>query len=90
MDPTQWLELFRLFTHVEEVSFTSSLLLPSIMQALGAEDMSTEMLPELTSLEVPTWSLSDSDSESVKIAAKQFVARRMSSGGRTVKLTGLE
>ena len=89
MDSTQWLELFRLFTHVKEVFHYNSGLLPSIMQALGAEDMSTEILPELTSLKVNTWSLSKSDSESVEIAAKQFVARRMSSSGRTVKLIGL-
>ena len=89
MDSTQWLELFRLFTHVKEVSYNNLGLLPSIMQALGAEDMSTEILPELTSLKVDTWPISKSDYESVEIAAKQFVARRMSSSGRTVKLIGL-
>jgi hypothetical protein len=83
VDSTQWLELFRPFTHVMNVSVSEPGLLPSIVQALGAEDMSTEILPELTSLQMP---LSDPDSESVKIAAKQFVARRVSSGGRTVKL----
>jgi hypothetical protein len=91
MDSTQWLELFRLFTHVKEVYVFNAPLVLSIMQALGAEDMSIEILPELTSLEfrVPYGKLSGSDSESLKIAAKQFVARRMSSGGRTVNLIGL-
>ena len=91
MDSTQWLELFRLFTHVKEVCISNAPLVLSIMQALGSEDMSIEILPELTSLEfrMPYGRLSGSNFESLKIAAEQFVARRMSSDGRTVKLIGL-
>jgi hypothetical protein len=87
VDSTQWLELFRLFTHVKEVTVFEQGLLPSIVEALGAEEMSTEILPELTSLRLGGYPWSSSDSASVGIAAEQFVARRMSSGGGTVKLS---
>ena len=87
VDSTQWLDLFRLFTHVTEVAVCGHGLLPSVVQALGAEEMSTEILPELTSLFFNGYPEPLSDPG--KIAAKQFVARRMSSSGRTVELRGL-
>ena len=87
VDSTQWLELFRLFTHVMEVTVFEQGLLPSIMQALSAEEMSTEILPELTSLRLGGYPWSSSDSASVGIAAEQFAARHLSSGGGTVKLS---
>ena len=87
MDSTQWLELFRLFTHVTQVTVLERRLIPSIVEALGAEDMSTEIFPELTSLRLLGYPWSSSDSASVRIAAEQFAARRMSSGGRRVNLS---
>ena len=85
VDSTQWLELFQLFTHVTQVTVFEQGLLPSIVQALGAEEMSTEIFPELISLRLRGYPRSLSDS--VRIAAEQFAARRMSSGGGTVKLS---
>ena len=86
MDSTQWLELFRLFTQVKEVEISRWILLSSIMPVLGAEDISTEIFPELTSLRLSTFPIDRHMFKPVEIAAKQFVARRMSSSGRTVKL----
>ena len=49
VEPAQWLELFQPFTHVTQV-YVSEKLVPSIVQALVAGDMTAEVLPELTSL----------------------------------------
>ena len=81
MDSAQWLELFQPFTQVTDVH-VSKKLVPGIVQALAAEDMTAEVLPELTSLRL-SWYRS---SLSVAKAAEQFVVTRKLSG-RTISLT---
>lgn len=81
VDSTQWLELFRPFTHVTQVLIFGRQLIPGIVQAL-VMDTDTEVLPELTSLHLNGYR----DSSSVAKAAKQFVATR-SLSGRTVFLS---
>jgi hypothetical protein len=83
MDSTQWLELFRPFTHVTLVRVSEEQLIPSIVQALVAEDMATAVLPELFSLHLE----GHPGSPFVVKAAKQFVATRRLSG-HTVFLSG--
>ena len=83
MDSTQWLELFRPFTHVTLVRVSEEQLVPSIMQALVAEDMTTPVLPELFSLHLEE----HSGTPSVVKAANQFVVTRKLSG-HTVFLSG--
>ena len=80
-DPTEWLELFRLFTHVTQV-YVLEKLVPSIVPTLVVEDMTAEVLPELTTLQLGGYCRS----ETVAKAAKQFVSTRKLSG-RTVSLT---
>lgn len=82
MDSTQWLELFRPFTHVTLVRVSEEQLVPSIVQALVTEDMATAVLPELFSLHLEKHS-----APSVVEAAEQFVAARKLSG-HTVFLSG--
>ena len=82
MDSTQWLELFRPFTHVTLVRVSEQQLVPSIVQALVTEDMATAVLPELFSLHLEKHS-----APSVVEAAEQFVAARRLSG-HTVFLSG--
>jgi hypothetical protein len=82
VDPTQWLELFRPFTHVTTVSVVEQLV-PGIVQALVVEDMATEVLPELTRLHLKEYR----KSPSVAKDAEQFVTTRKLSG-RTVSLSG--
>ena len=79
VDPTQWLELFQLFAHVERL-VSDEQLVPGIVRALVAEDMTAGVLPELTSLH-----LTDHTSLSMTGLAEQFIATRKLSG-RTVKL----
>jgi hypothetical protein len=81
VDPTQWLELFRPFTHVTTV-YVVERLVPGIVQALVVEDMATEVLPELTWLRLKEYR----KSPSVAKAAEQFVATRKLSG-RTISLS---
>jgi hypothetical protein len=81
VDSTQWLELFQPFTHVTRVYVLEKPLVPGIVQALVAEDMATEVLPELTSLRLSGYR----SSPFVAKAAEQFVATRRLSG-RTVSL----
>ena len=50
VDSTQWLELFRLFTHVKWVNIKKSEFTSGVVRTLVSEDMTTEVLPELTSL----------------------------------------
>ena len=83
VDSTQWLELFRPFTHVTDVSVFGEQLVPSITQALVAEEMSIEVLPELTWLSLKGYGISR---PAVSLKAEQFVATRKLSG-RTVRLT---
>ena len=75
MDSAQWVELFQLFTHTREVCVWEKLV-PSIVQALVAEDMTAEVLPELTELHLS----GNRSSRSVAKVAGQFVAARKISG----------
>ena len=88
VDPTQWLEFFRPFTHVTRVYVTVNELVLGIMQALVAEDMTAEVLPELTSLFLGGFHYLRSTSPSVADAAAQFVAKRKLSG-RDVTLSSM-
>ena len=81
VDSTQWLELFRPFTQVTEV-YVWRKLVPSIVQALATEDMTAEILPELTLLHLAQYR----SSLSMVKAAEQFVAMRRLSG-HTISLT---
>ena len=81
VDSTQWLELFQPFTHVTEVHVREKLV-PGIVQALAAEDMTAEVLPELAWLRLDQYR----SSPSVMKAAGQFVATRKLSG-RTIFLS---
>jgi hypothetical protein len=83
MDSMQWLELFRLFTHVTLVRVSEEQLVPSIVQALVTEDLATAVLPELFSLHLEEYS----GTPSVVEAAERFVATRRLSG-RTLFLSG--
>lgn len=83
MDSTQWLELFRPFTHVTLVRVSEEQLVPSIVQGLVTEGMATAVLPELFSLHLE----GHSGTPSVVGAAKQFIATRKLSG-HTVFLSG--
>jgi hypothetical protein len=85
MDSTQWLELFRPFTHVTLVRVSEEQLVPSIVQALATEDMATAVLPELFSLHLEKQS--GTGTPSVVEAAEQFVTTRRLSG-HTVFLSG--
>ena len=81
VDSTEWLELFRLFTHVTQVC-VSEKLVPSVVPALVVEDMTADVLPELTSLQLVGYRRS----ASVAKAAEQFVTTRKLFG-RTISLT---
>ena len=81
VDATEWLELFRLFTHVTQVHVWEQLV-PRIVKALVAEDMTAEVLPELASLQLDGYR----DFASVAKTAEQFVATRRLSG-HTILLT---
>ena len=81
MDSTEWLELFQPFTHVTQVG-VSEKLVPSIVPALVVEDMTAEVLPELTLLQLGGYRRS----ASVAKVAEQFVTTRRLSG-RTVSLS---
>jgi hypothetical protein len=81
VDSTEWLELFRLFTHVTQVHVWEQLV-PRIVKALVAEDMTAEVLPELTSLQLDGCRRFASVAE----AAEQFVTTRRLSG-HTILLT---
>ena len=50
VDSTQWLELFQPFTHVTKVYVRAEQFVQGITLALVAEEMTAEVLPELTSL----------------------------------------
>jgi hypothetical protein len=50
VDSTQWLELFQLFTHATQLRVAAIELVPGVVQALASEILTTEVLPELTSL----------------------------------------
>jgi hypothetical protein len=80
VESTQWVELFRPFTHVKTVH-VFDLLVPDIVDALVTEDMATGVLPELTRLYLNGFR----KSPSVVKAAEQFIATRRHSG-RTVSL----
>jgi hypothetical protein len=82
VDPSQWLELFQLFTHVREIHVFEQLV-PDIVQALITEAMFIGVLPELTSLSLNGYR----KSPSVAKAAEEFVTTRRVSG-RTVSLSG--
>jgi hypothetical protein len=81
VDSTEWLELFQLFTHVTKV-YVSEKLVPNIVPALVVEDMTAEVLPDLTSLQLCGYRRLASVAE----AAEQFVTTHRLSG-RTVSLT---
>ena len=81
VDASQWLELFRPFTHVTKVCVMNDLV-PDIAQALAMENLVAGVLPELTLLRL----LGYHSSPSAAKAAEQFIARRRCSG-RTVHLT---
>ena len=81
VDSTQWLELFQSFAHVTQVHVWVKKLVPSIVESLVAEDMTMEVLTELTRLRLSGYR----KSPSVAKAAEQFVATRRLSG-RTVTL----
>ena len=80
MDSTEWLELFRPFIHVTQVDVCHKLV-RSIVPALVVEDMTAEVLPELTSLQLGGYRHSPSVA---KIAEKFVTTRRLS--GRTISL----
>ena len=80
VESAQWLELFQLFAHVTQVYVWENLV-PSIVQALAAEDMTAEVLPELTSLYLSGYR----SFPSVAKVVEQFVATRRLSG-RSVSL----
>jgi len=82
VDPTQWLELFQLFTHVREIHVFEQLV-PDIVHALSMETMDIGVLPELASLSLNGYR----KSPSVAKAAEEFVATRRVSG-RAVSLSG--
>ena len=83
MDSAQWLELFQLLAHVTLVRVSEEQLVPSIVQALVTEDMTTAILPELFSLHLKE----HFGTPSVVEAAKQFVTTRRLSG-HSVFLSG--
>jgi hypothetical protein len=80
VESTQWVELFRPFSHVKTVHVFDQLV-PDIVNALVTEDMATGVLPELTRLYLNGFR----KSPSLVKAAEQFVATRRHSG-RTVSL----
>jgi hypothetical protein len=82
VDPTQWLELFQPFPHLKLVHVADKVV-PGVVQALVAEGMTTELLPELAGLHLSGYR----SSPSVVKAAEQFVASRRLSG-LTVRLAG--
>ena len=82
VDSTQWLELFQSLTHVTQLDVWVNQLVPGIVEALVAEDMATEVLPDLTGLRLRGYR----SSSSVE-AAEQFVATRTLSG-RAISLFG--
>ena len=75
VDLAEWLEFFRLFTHVTRVC-VSEKLVPNIVPVLVSEDMTAEVLPELTSLHLDRYQRFPS----VAKDAEQFVATRKLSG----------
>ena len=81
MDSTEWLELFQPFNHVTQVC-VSEKLVPSIVRALVVEDMTAEVLPELTLLQLGGYRRS----ASVAKVAEQFVTTCRVSG-RIVSLS---
>jgi hypothetical protein len=83
MDPAQWLELFRPFTHLTEVYVWEKQLVPGIVQALVMEDMAAGVLPGMTSLHLSGYRSSPSVAE----AAERFIATR-SLAGHAVRLIG--
>ncbi len=82
VEPTQWLELFQLFTHVREIHVFDQLV-PDVVQALVTEDMDMGVLPELTSVILNGYR----KYPSVAKAAEEFVVTRRLSG-RTIFLLG--
>ena len=82
VDATQWLELLQPFTHVTRLNVFEKQLVPGVVQALIAEDMAPEVLPELSTLHL----IGSRSNPSVVKAVEQFVAARRLSG-RTVLLT---
>jgi len=84
MDPTQWVELFRSFTHVKEVHVTEAELVPGFVQALVMDsEAMAAVLPELSHLYLRDFP----NSPFVSNAAEQFIAMR-SLSGRPVSFTG--
>jgi hypothetical protein len=81
VDSTQWLECFRPFTHVTHV-YVCVKHAPGIFEALGAEDTTAEVLPDLTSLHLSGYHRR----QDVKKVARLFITTRRLSG-RTVSLT---
>jgi hypothetical protein len=81
VDPIQWLELFQSFANVTQIHVWVKKLVPGIVQSLVADDMTIEVLPELTKLRLSGYH----KSPSVAKAAEQFIATRRLSG-RTVSL----
>ena len=86
VDSTQWLEAFQPFTHVNHLYVLVDRLVPCIMQALVTEDMTAEVLPELTLLHMNGFDNLCSTFPSLADAATQFIARRKLSG-RNVTLS---
>jgi hypothetical protein len=83
VDPAQWLELFHLLSHVSEIRVDFEKLVPNVVEALVSADMTTGMLPDLTSLVLTGYR----KSPPVIAAARQFVATRKRAG-RSVSLYG--
>jgi hypothetical protein len=77
MDPAQWLELFRPFTHLTEVYVWEKQLVPGNVQALVMEDMmAAGVLPGMTLLHLSGYRSSPSVAE----AAERFIAIRNLTG----------
>ena len=86
VDSTQWLELLQPFTNVTQVYFSVKQLVPSIVQALAAEEMTAEVLPELIVLHLSGYL----SSPSVANVAEKFVSMRSLSGCPVSLISGDE
>ena len=82
VDPAQWLELFQLLSHVAQIRVNVEELVPNVVQALVSVDMTTEVLPNLSSLFLTGYHKSPAIA-----AAEQFVTMHKLAG-RSVSLYG--
>ena len=79
VEPAQWLEIFQLFAHVTRV-YVWDQLVPSIVQALATEDMTAEVLPELTLLYLSGYRSFPSVAKVVEqfVTTRRFLSRSVS------------